>query len=68
MQAKTEKLLGIKEVLEIVPVAKNTIYRMMHKGKFPAHHRVSEGRVCWRQSEIEKWIDTRWEEEGSNEH
>lgn len=68
MQTKTEKLLGLKEVLEIVPVTKNTIYRMMRNGKFPSCQPISEGRVCWRQSEIDHWIASCWDEEGPNEH
>lgn len=60
---KHERLLGIREVLEIVPVTKQTIYRMMRDGEFPTQRRISEGRVCWRRSEIEKWIDDCWDGE-----
>jgi len=61
-QTKSEKLLGIKEVLEIVPVTKPTIYRLMQDGKFPASRRVTPGRVCWRQSDIDEWIAGLWGE------
>ena len=62
MQTRNEKLLGIKEVLEVVPVTKNTIYRLMSEGRFPANQRISRGRVCWRASDIDEWIAACWDE------
>lgn len=50
-------LLKIKQVLELVPVGKTTLYKMIDAGKFPRPIRLSERAVAWRKSDILQWID-----------
>lgn len=60
MNSNTEQqqvLLKIKQVLELVPVGKTTLYKMIDDGKFPRPIRLSERAVAWRKSDILQWID-----------
>ncbi len=51
-----KRFLRIKQVLERVPVSRNTIYRMMQKGDFPKN--VEIGSVSfWIEKEVDEWMD-----------
>jgi prophage regulatory protein len=43
----------------LVPLSEPTIWRMERRGEFPQRIRVSPGRVAWRRSEIERWLEQR---------
>lgn len=43
----------------IVPLSDSTIWRMERRGKFPRRILISEKRVAWRRSEIERWLEHR---------
>jgi predicted DNA-binding transcriptional regulator AlpA len=49
------RLLSRKEVMERVPVSYPTIWAWMRAGKFPRSRDIG-GKVCWVESEIERWI------------
>ncbi len=56
-----DKLLTKAEVIEITGFSYPQIWRWMREGKFPRSLKVGKGpagRVMWKQSEIEKWIDS----------
>jgi len=53
---KDEKLLRRPDVVAKVGLSGTTIWRLVARGAFPAPIPISPGRVCWLQSEIEKWI------------
>lgn len=56
--ADTKRFLRIKQVLERVPVSRNTIYRMMNKGEFPKN--VEIGSVSfWIEREVDEWMDSK---------
>ncbi|GEM_PF-652971 len=48
--------LSVDDVLKIVPVSKCTLYREIKAGRFPAPSRLSAGRVCWIESEVQEWL------------
>ena len=55
-----DKLLTKAEVIEISGFSYPQIWRWMREGKFPRSLKVGKGpagRVMWRESEIEDWID-----------
>ncbi|MEO1957999.1 MAG: AlpA family phage regulatory protein [Nautiliaceae bacterium] len=53
---KIDKLLTIKEVINIVGLKKSTIYHFINKGKFPKQIKI--GHLSrWRLSDIQDWID-----------
>ncbi len=48
-------MLGIKQVLGIVPVSRSTLERMVTAGRFPKSHTLSVGRVAWFEDEGIAW-------------
>jgi predicted DNA-binding transcriptional regulator AlpA len=54
----TRRMLTIEQVLEIVPVARRTIYRMEKEGRFPKGTFISVNRKAWFADEIAEWQDT----------
>lgn len=50
-----DRLLTLKQVREIVPKDKATIYRWIKKGIFPAGHRIGPASVAWLRSEVLEW-------------
>lgn len=51
------KMLTIDDVLDLVPLGKSTIYRMMDEGRFPKSRKIGQRAIVWSRSEIEAWID-----------
>ena len=57
------KLMRLGEVLETVQVSRTTLYRLIRNGVFPSPIRPSSNRmIAWRDTDIEKWIESRTEE------
>lgn len=55
-----DKLLSKAEVIEITGFSYPQIWRWMREGKFPRSLKVGKGpagRVAWKESEIQEWID-----------
>ncbi|AXF84848.1 hypothetical protein DTO96_100558 [Ephemeroptericola cinctiostellae] len=55
-QSFKERLLNLKEVKHRTGLGKSTIYNMITNGTFPKQRAITERRVCWLESEIDKWI------------
>lgn len=53
----TLRLLDRKEVAAMLGICTKTLDRKLAKGEFPQPIRVTERRVRWRASAIEKWLD-----------
>jgi prophage regulatory protein len=53
--ATKRRMLTIDEVLEIVPVARSTLFRMEKEGRFPASVYISENRRVWFEDEVIAW-------------
>jgi prophage regulatory protein len=51
------RMLNEKQVLEIVPVARTTLYRMEKTGRFPRSTYISPNRRVWFEDEIVAWQD-----------
>jgi predicted DNA-binding transcriptional regulator AlpA len=49
------RMLSEKQVLEIVPVARATLYRMVKNGRFPRGTFISPNRRVWYEDEIIAW-------------
>lgn len=54
-----DTLLRLPKVKKITGLGRSTIYRMMKAGEFPRPVAISRGAVGWRQSDIERWIESR---------
>jgi prophage regulatory protein len=49
------RMLNEKQVLEIVPVGRTTLYRMAKSGRFPRSTYISANRRVWFEDEIIAW-------------
>ncbi|MBW2186923.1 MAG: AlpA family phage regulatory protein [Deltaproteobacteria bacterium] len=54
---KKDSLLRMKQVLEIVPLGKSTVWKMVAENKFPQPVKLSERCTAWRESDIQRWMD-----------
>jgi predicted DNA-binding transcriptional regulator AlpA len=57
-KAARSRLMSRAEVLEVVPFSYVSIWKMMQTGDFPRGRQVG-GKICWLESEIERWITER---------
>ncbi|AJA62854.1 helix-turn-helix transcriptional regulator [Bradyrhizobium japonicum] len=49
------KMLNLKQVLEIVPFSRATLYREMDEGRFPKAREIAPRRIAWYADEIAAW-------------
>jgi prophage regulatory protein len=54
-KSEPRSMLSERRVLEIVPVARTTLYRMEKAGRFPKSTYVSPNRRFWFADEIAAW-------------
>lgn len=52
MEKQGERLLRLKQVLELVPVSKSSWWAGVKLGRYPASVKLSERTTCWRLSDI----------------
>ncbi len=54
------RLIGFKELLERIPYARASIYRLMGEGKFPKSVKLGRS-VAWVESEVSDWMQEKIE-------
>jgi len=54
------KLLRLKQVLELIPVSKSTLWQWLKDGKFPEPTRLSSRCTVWREDDIQRYINGAW--------
>ena len=52
----SDSMMSLTDVLQIVPVSKNTIHKTAKTGRFPKPVPISVNRRCWYRSEVNAWI------------
>jgi prophage regulatory protein len=52
-----ERLLRLKQVIEIIPVSKSTWWAWVAAGKAPAAIKLGDKTTCWRLSEVMALIE-----------
>ncbi|MEI6213375.1 MAG: AlpA family phage regulatory protein [Desulfuromonadales bacterium] len=52
------KMLRLKQVLEIIPVQKSTIYQWVKDGKFPPPIKLSSRCSIWDSQDIDKFLES----------
>lgn len=57
IKGKTRTMYDLDEVLQIVPVSKSTLKRLLAEGSFPTGHYISPNRRVWYEDEILRWQD-----------
>lgn len=45
-----------RELLEILPISRSTLWRMVHRGAFPEPVRLSPGVTAFRTEDCVKWL------------
>ena len=54
-----DPILTEAEVLRLAGIGRTTRWKLERDGKFPARVRLSPGRVGWKSSQIQTWIEER---------
>jgi prophage regulatory protein len=52
---RPRRMLSEKQILELVPISRTTLFRMMKAGRFPKATYISPNRRCWFESEVVAW-------------
>lgn len=60
----TERLLRLRQILELVSVSKSTWYAGVKSNRFPRGRKITERCVVWRESEIDAVVKGTWQAEG----
>ena len=54
-----KRLIDMSEVLQKIPVTRQTIFNWEKSGAFPRRVVLPNGMICWLESEVHDWIDDR---------
>jgi predicted DNA-binding transcriptional regulator AlpA len=54
-QSRPRRMLNEKQVLDIVPLSRTSIYRLEKAGKFPRSTYISANRRIWYEDQIIAW-------------
>jgi prophage regulatory protein len=57
-KSRPRRMLDEKQLLEIIPVSRTTLFRMEKAGRFPKSTYISPNRRCWYEDQIIAWQDT----------
>lgn len=57
MTEKKDRLLRLKQVLELIPVAPSTWWLGVKEGRFPKPVKLGPRTTAWRESEIRKLME-----------
>lgn len=49
------RMLTLDQLLELVPIGRSTLKRMMKRNEFPRPHYISPNKRVWYEDEIEGW-------------
>jgi prophage regulatory protein len=49
------RMLSLEQVLEIVPVGRNTLMRMIDREEFPRGNFISPNKRVWYEDDVRRW-------------
>lgn len=52
MEEQNERLLRLRQVLELIPISKSTWWSGVASGRFPVAVHLGPRVTCWRESEV----------------
>lgn len=58
-QDATERLVRLKELIQILGISGTSIWRRCKEGDFPTPIKTGPGSTSWKLSEVMRWINTR---------
>ncbi|SDC02112.1 transcriptional regulator, AlpA family [Bradyrhizobium brasilense] len=53
--AGPRKMLGVRQVLAIVPFSRATLYKEMDAGRFPKAREIAPRRIAWYEDDVTAW-------------
>lgn len=59
MTDKKERFIKLDEVMYRTGLKTTSIYTLMNQGRFPKNIKLTNDRVGWLESDIDRWIDER---------
>lgn len=54
-----QKLLRLKQVMDITGLSRSYVYELAKQGKFPKSVKLSEKSVAWVEKEVKEWVEQR---------
>jgi prophage regulatory protein len=64
---REERFLRLPEVVRRVGISRSSVWLWVRQGRFPEPIRVGPRVTCWRQTEIDRWIEARVAEAGRSQ-
>ncbi len=55
----SDRIIRVREVIEMTGLSRSSIYLLIKKGDFPAQVKLSTRSSGWFRREIKNWVDTR---------
>ena len=55
-----KEIISPRSLPQVTGLSKSTIWRLERAGQFPLSIQLSAGRVGYRRSEVEHWLDSRY--------
>ena len=52
-------MLRLREVMRVTGLARSTVYKLIHDGKFPRPIKLGARAVAWRSDAVNGWIQDR---------
>lgn len=59
LSASPGRLIRFKELREMIPLSRTSVWRGVNAGTFPRPCRLSENVVAWKENEIVEWMNER---------
>lgn len=53
------RLLRLPEVMELTGLGRDSIYKLVRRGLFPAQRKITERASAWRADEVARWVESR---------
>lgn len=54
-----DRLLTWQQLKSLIPLSRVHVSRLEARGEFPERLQLGPGRVAWRETEIQQWIEDR---------
>jgi prophage regulatory protein len=51
-------MLGMGQVLSLVPFSRSTLYREMDEGRFPKAREIAPRRIAWYEDDVMAWQES----------
>ena len=51
------KILRLREVIDMTGLSRATLYKMIAVGEFPAQRQLGKRSVGWRSSDLQDWLN-----------